>query len=81
MFKAGGQATDGTPILFLGLSRENTKRLHAGQPIPVDLEPLVGIKCRVVIMAGETEEEMKNDFISRFSLTEVHDFSKPVGQA
>jgi hypothetical protein len=48
--------------LFLGLSRENTRRLHKGQPIPVDAQALTqgalldGPIQDVVLFAGETED-------------------------
>lgn len=49
--------------LFLGLSRENTTRLHDDQPIAVDVQALLALLPvddvqDVVIFAGETEESM-----------------------
>jgi hypothetical protein len=47
------------PILFIGLSRENTQRLHDDQPIPIDVAAkLQGRQlAQVVLFAGETEDE------------------------
>ena len=48
--------------LFLGLSRENTRRLHQNEPIPVDAQALAqtslldGPIQDVVLFAGETED-------------------------
>lgn len=47
--------------LFLGLSRENTRRLHEGLPIAVDAQALAQMAQGepvqdIVLFAGETEE-------------------------
>lgn len=80
MFKAFGKTTAGVPIVILGLSKGNTKRLHKGKPILVDLEPLVGVKCQVAIFAGETEEDMQREFLSKFQAKEMVDVTKPIGE-
>lgn len=58
MIKAA--ATDketGDPVIILGLSAENIRRLQDDQPIRVDLSEM-GLTGQVVIFAGETEEAM-----------------------
>jgi hypothetical protein len=48
------------PIVFLGVTTENVRRLKTGQPIDVDLKPLIRgqIPARVVIAYGETHVEI-----------------------
>lgn len=60
MIKATMKAGDGTYVLVLGLSRENTKRLHEGRPMYVDVHETDDRlpELQVVILAGETEESM-----------------------
>jgi ABC-type Fe3+-citrate transport system substrate-binding protein len=53
-------------VLILGLSRENTERLHNGEPIKVDLEALGLVGPDVILFAGETEEEMKAELENQF---------------
>jgi len=63
MIKATGGTKDGVPLLLLGLSRENTRRLHDNQPIRVrvdHLDPRLP-PLEIVLFAGETEEEMMAD--------------------
>lgn len=58
MVKATLRLSDGRSILVLGLSRENTDRLHQGLPIPVEaaqVDPRLP-ELTVVLIAGETEE-------------------------
>lgn len=54
----------GTPRnLILGLSRENTTRLHAGKPIAFrlsDLDPTLP-EMMIVILAGDTEDDIVED--------------------
>jgi hypothetical protein len=60
MIKATGGTTDGTPMIWLGLSRENTRRLHADEPIRIrtdHVDPRLP-PLEIVLFAGETEEEM-----------------------
>lgn len=60
MIKATGGTKDGTPLLVLGLSRENTKRLHEGKPILVradEIDPRLP-RIAVWLVAGETEDEI-----------------------
>lgn len=56
MIKATGTYTDGTPILMLGLSYRNLKRLQ-GEPIVFDATPY-GYPGRIMIFAGPTEASM-----------------------
>lgn len=67
MIKALGRNGDGEPAsLFLGLSRENTKRLHDNKPIMFrlrDVQPDLP-DISVVIMAGESNDELMEDLRS-----------------
>jgi hypothetical protein len=52
--------------LILGLSRDNTSRLHQGQPIPVNVQALTqtgrtGPVQDVIICAGETEDALTDE--------------------
>ena len=59
MIRARADDQDGRPLILLGLSRENVRRLMADQPIKVTGEsvgrPDVG---SILIFFGETEEVM-----------------------
>lgn len=57
----GRHGTDGRPVLIIGLSRRNCERLLEGDPIPFDAIPW-GVDAHVVIVAGETEESITEDF-------------------
>lgn len=68
MIKATGSGADGVPLLLLGLSGENCRRLLAGQPIMlradhVDprLSPLV-----VIVVGGKTEDDIAADLRRHF---------------
>jgi hypothetical protein len=51
------------PVVGLGLSRENCRRLLLGQPICVSLDELVpSLEAEVILFAGETEEAMAKEF-------------------
>lgn len=57
----GSRDGDETPILLLGLSRENTAHLHEGRPIIISAADMVGMgfpAIEVTIMAGETEASL-----------------------
>jgi hypothetical protein len=63
MIKATGGTKDGTPMLILGLSRENTVRLLAGQPIHVrvdEVDPRMPA-MHVVLMGGENEDAIATE--------------------
>jgi hypothetical protein len=65
---------DGRPLIGLGLSRANTERLLAGQPIAVELRELnLPWDGSIVLLAGETEESLGRDLRSLIGPeTEVH---------
>lgn len=60
---------DGRPMLGLGLSRGNCRKLLEGKPIFIDLKVLLGTSdlradlndATVLIFGGETEEAMIED--------------------
>jgi hypothetical protein len=60
-----GATVNNRRTLFLGLDRTNTTRLHAGEPIAVDVQALaVGVGGPfqdVVLFAGETLEDMATE--------------------
>jgi len=53
----GGDAND--PIIGLGLSFKNLKKLKQGQPILIDLVEM-GLVGNILIFAGTSEKEMEN---------------------
>ena len=55
-----GRAGD-APLLVIGLSRENTVRLLAGQPIMMDCGDLGLPTMKVIIVGGETEQTILGD--------------------
>ncbi len=63
MIKAVATLADGRTAVFLGLSRDNTVRLHEGKPIPVRLRELHPDlpDLDVVLVAGETEDDIRED--------------------
>lgn len=62
MIQAVASGPGGT-LVFLGLSRENTRRLLADQPIRVRLQDLdAGLpEVTVILLGGETEEDIAED--------------------
>ncbi len=58
MIKASAKGPGGKPLLILGLSRKNTEMLLAGHPISVELKAFTGIVGTVLLMAGETEQDI-----------------------
>ena len=62
MIKATGQDEDGKPVLLLGLSYRNLKRLQADEPIAFDASPY-GYPGRIIIFAGPTEEAMARQIV------------------
>lgn len=64
MIKAVGKNKNGDTVVFLGLSRENTRRLHDDKPIVVHLQELDPRlpAMDVVLLADETEEAMEAKF-------------------
>lgn len=68
MIKATLISTDGQVTLLLGLSRQNTERLHDGQPIVLnanDVDPRLP-ELRIALAAGETEEALRRE-LERYS--------------
>jgi len=67
--------------LMLGLSRENTKRLHDDKPIVVDLQALLqqatedGPIQDIVLYAGETDREI-HEAVASF-IPDVPPFVEP----
>ena len=61
MIKATGRTGDGDVLLLLGLSRLNTERLLAGQPIRVHGTDVGLPGLQVVIIGGETEGTMRTE--------------------
>lgn len=71
MIKA--KCNDGT--LIFGLSKENITRLQQGQPISINLKDM-GLEDRqVMIMYGETEDDMYKELVDLIDLkkTKIHD--------
>ena len=60
----------GPPGLLIGLSRENTRRLHQGTPIAFDTGVIEGLpSMKVIIFAGETEAAMAEE-LSKYGAEE-----------
>ncbi len=66
MIKAIGEK-DGQPAIILGLSRRNCELLLEGKPIVVDVGKMGGPRCRVILMAAETEQHLIDD-LENFAL-------------
>jgi hypothetical protein len=64
MIKFTMQAQDGTPIVGLGLTDENWRRLRLGQPIVVKLRELLDSPIEILIIAGEDEYAMTEQLAS-----------------
>lgn len=61
MIKARAQTPDG-PLLIFGLSKQNIKRLKAGQPILASLADF-GLEGRFMILAGDIEESIMAELV------------------
>ena len=59
MIKGAGQTADGRPVLLIGLSNENIRRLKADDPIRFEMAPMGLPDCQVVIIYGPTDEQME----------------------
>jgi hypothetical protein len=57
MICASAVSGDGRPLVLLGLTPENLRRLRGGEPILVDLREL-GVDARVSITFGQTERAL-----------------------
>lgn len=74
-FKVSGNAK---PLLGLGISAENVKRLKAGQPIKFDASEM-GIDAEIMIFYGETEDDLRKSIQPYISNeTEIHDKRKGI---
>lgn len=61
MIKARVDMPDESPLVILGLSRLNCDKLLAGKPILIEGDPLGLHDVNVVIMAGETEDDIAQE--------------------
>ncbi|MGH3796022.1 MAG: hypothetical protein ACREQ5_05930 [Candidatus Dormibacteria bacterium] len=64
MIKASGRTGDGDALVLLGLSRENTTRLLDGQPIKVHGQDVGMPGVVIVLLGGETEDDIKTELTS-----------------
>jgi hypothetical protein len=75
MLTGSGEDKAGNPLLFLGLSSENIRRLTGGEPILVPASRLVkaGLPpISVAIVFGDTEDAIAAELIVAQG-TQVHD--------
>lgn len=72
MIKAKGEDEHGNPVLFLGLSHENLRRLRQGQPIKINLAEMgvAGLTGYAIIFYGKTEEAMVALFAQQGQLSD-----------
>lgn len=64
MIKAAGSNSDGVPMLLLGLSAENMRRLSRGKPIRISSAETKAMglpELTVVILGGDTESDIIDD--------------------
>jgi hypothetical protein len=52
------RAADGTPVVGLGLTDENWRRLRLGQPIIVKLREMIDSDLEILLIGGETEDAL-----------------------
>jgi hypothetical protein len=64
MIKAVGRTGDGTPLLILGLSAENVKRLMNDKPITFNLSEVGLESMQVAIIGGPTEQFIMEQLIA-----------------
>lgn len=66
MIKAVAKGKRGQPVVILGLSAENMKRLMANKPIPVKLRQLHPDlpDLDILILGGQTEDDIAEDLRS-----------------
>lgn len=57
MIKATTQRLDGAPVLIMGLSNENLRRLREGQPVAFPAESIGLPPMDIVIYYAPTEEQ------------------------
>jgi hypothetical protein len=63
VIKALATTGDGTKLIVLGLSRENTEKLLTDKPILVSLDQFGVPGVKVVLIGGETEYAMVDAFM------------------
>lgn len=83
MIKANVRNKDGdVEVIILGLSRENTTRLHKGDPVDFDLGELLDVddRLRCVIIAGETEADIRGTLAPMLGPDTVERFSGGFGR-
>ena len=52
---------NGKPVVGIGLSEDNLRKLREGMPIhitPEDMKNLLGVECSIIVMYGRTEEDI-----------------------
>lgn len=69
MIKALGRTGAGVPLLVLGLSAENVRRLLADEPITFNLSELGLPPAQVIIVGGPTEDAIMGLLAGRGLLT------------
>lgn len=72
MIFAAATAADGTPVVMLGLSAENVRRMLEGYPISVDCTTDdVGVKAGIVVWGGWGDEaELRAYLTEHFDVNE-----------
>lgn len=60
MIRITADGKDG-PLVILGLSKENIRRLQQGKPISVPAGGDLGLNKQIVIFTGDSEQAMLND--------------------
>jgi len=67
-------------VMLLGLSKENILRLQSGDPILTTAKEMGFGDFDIIIMAGETEEEIQETVLDTFKSSKVviHDFRKKI---
>jgi hypothetical protein len=61
MLKALAHDQEGKPIVFLGITEENVKKLKEGLPIHMNMADLDGeLTLRMFLLYGENEEALKD---------------------
>lgn len=68
MVKAKFTDGQGHPVVILGLSAGNCQKLQEGQPIVIYMSELGAGEGRVIIMGGETEQDITRELSQFFHL-------------
>ena len=64
MIRFGGRTEDGQRLIGLALAPENLRRLEAGQPIIVRGNEVGASGIIVVVLCGETSENVMREFVA-----------------